>query len=84
MRRFTVTVPQEAIDDVQARLAATRWIGDAIRDEPGYGASLGFVQALCRHWHERFDWRAVEAGVNALPNWKTTVDGLDLHFIHRQ
>ena len=84
MRTFTVDVADEAIEDLRARLAAARWIGDAIRDEPGYGATLGFVQGLCAHWLHGFDWRAVEARINALPNWLTDIDGLALHFIHRR
>lgn len=83
MRAFTVNVVDTAIADLRARLAATRWIDDAVRDEPGYGASLGFVRGLCAHWLERFDWRAVEARINALPNYLAEIDGLDLHFIHR-
>lgn len=82
MRAFRVEVAEEALMDLQARLRATRWIEDAVRDEPGYGATLGFVQGLCAHWRDRFDWRGVEARINALPNWLTGIDGLDIHFIH--
>jgi microsomal epoxide hydrolase len=83
LRAFRVEVAEEALVDLQARLRATRWIEDAIRDEPGYGASLGFVRGLCARWLDGFDWRRVEARINALPNWLTGLDGLDLHFIHR-
>lgn len=82
MRGFRVEIAEEALEDLQARLRATRWIGDAIRDEPGYGASLGFVQGLCMRWMDHFDWRGVEARINALPGWLAELDGLDLHFIH--
>lgn len=82
MRAFRVEVAEEALADLQARLRATRWIEDAIRDEPDYGATRGFVQGLCAHWRDRFDWRGVEARINALPNWLTEIDGLDIHFIH--
>ena len=83
MRDFTVNVADKAIEDLRARLRATRWIEDAIRDEPGYGATIGFVRGLCAHWLDHFDWRAVEARINALPNTIATIDGLGLHFIHR-
>lgn len=83
MREFRVKIAEEALEDLRARLRATRWIEDAIRDEPGYGASLGFVRNLCALWQGGFDWRGVEARLNALPNWLAELDGLDLHFIHR-
>ncbi|MBW8755451.1 MAG: epoxide hydrolase [Sphingomonadales bacterium] len=83
MRAFRVEIAEQALDDLRARLSATRWIGDAIRNEPGYGATLDFVQALCARWLDGFDWRGVEARINALPGWLAEVDGLDLHFIHR-
>jgi epoxide hydrolase len=83
LRAFTLKVAEEALEDLRARLRATRWIDDAVRDRPDYGATLGFVRDLCDHWLDRFDWRAVEARVNALRNYMTEIDGLDLHFIHR-
>ncbi len=78
-----VEVAEAALEDLRRRLRASRWIGDAVRNEAGYGASLDFVQGLCARWLDGFDWRAVEARINALPGWLTEVDGLDLHFIHR-
>ncbi|MEZ5736380.1 MAG: epoxide hydrolase [Novosphingobium sp.] len=83
MRPFTVKIPDEALDDVRRRLVATRWIGDVAGDAPGYGASLSFTRGLADYWLHGFDWRALEARINAQPQILTEIDGLQIHAIHR-
>ena len=79
---FVVAVDQAVLDDLQARLRATRW-PDAL---PGSGWELGtdlaYLQQLCRSWAEDFDWRRFEARLNAFPQFLTTVDGQRLHYLH--
>lgn len=79
---FRADVPQSVLDDLRARLARTRW-PDALE---GAGWRLGtepsFLRRLCAHWGEGFDWRAQEARLNALPQFRAAVDGVGLHFVH--
>jgi microsomal epoxide hydrolase len=84
LRAFTVHVDEAALADVQRRLAATRWIDDPTRGAPGYGAPLALVRRLCEHWRTAFDWRALEARINAQPQLIAEIDGLDIHAIHRR
>ncbi|MBA0125311.1 epoxide hydrolase [Haloechinothrix sp. YIM 98757] len=82
MRQFRVEASQEALDDLRARLTATRWPAET----PDVGWSRGVPQAylreLAEYWHSGFDWRAVEARVNEFPQFVTTIDGTDIHFLH--
>jgi microsomal epoxide hydrolase len=84
LRAFTVHVEDAALADVVRRLAATRWLADPTHGAPGYGVPLALVQALCAHWQERFDWRALEAQINAQPQLIAEIDGIALHAIHRR
>ena len=81
---FKVDIPQSALHDVAARLRNTRWMEDVVGGDDRYGASLPFVKSLCDHWLNRFDWRALEARINAEPNIVVEVDELTLHAIHRR
>lgn len=80
---FKVDIPQAALDDLAARLRNTRWMEDVVGGDPAYGASIPFVKGLCDHWLNRFDWRALEARINAHPNILVEVDGLTVHAIHQ-
>jgi microsomal epoxide hydrolase len=84
MKAFHVDIAEEALTDVARRLTATRWLDDAHGEDPVYGASLSFARELSDHWLYRFDWRATEARINRFDNWRTEIDGLDLHFIHHR
>ena len=79
---FVVDVDQRVLDDLSARLRATRW-PDAL---PGsgweYGTERGYLQELCGHWADGFDWRAAERRLNAFPQYLTQVDGERLHYLH--
>jgi pimeloyl-ACP methyl ester carboxylesterase len=78
---FTLHVPDAAIADLRERLVRTRFPDQA--GEPwAYGTDVAYMQALVRYWQNGFDWRAVEAQLNALPQYKVPLHGIDLHFIH--
>jgi pimeloyl-ACP methyl ester carboxylesterase len=82
IRPFTFHAPDEALMDLRHRINATRWpdreqVGDASQ-----GVQLSTIQKLARYWATEHDWRRIEARLNALPNFVTTIDGLDIHFIH--
>lgn len=79
---FTLHVPDEAIADLRRRLAATRFPDQAPGEPWAYGSDLGYMRDLVRYWAESFDWRAQEARLNALPQYKVPLDDIDLHFIH--
>jgi pimeloyl-ACP methyl ester carboxylesterase len=82
IRRYTVNVPQAELDDLQRRLVATRWPDRETVADQSQGAQLAKIQDLVRYWATDYDWRKAEAKLNALPQFLTEVDGLDLHFIH--
>src|SRR3546814_16619746 len=82
IRPFRIAVPQVMIDDLGARLAATRWPEKETVDDWDQGVPLAYAQELAAYWRDRHDWRRVEARLNALPNFLATVDGLDIIFLH--
>jgi pimeloyl-ACP methyl ester carboxylesterase len=82
IRQFRVDIPQAAIDDVRTRLRATRWPDKETVMDQSQGAQLARLQELVRYWATDYDWRKGEARLNAFPQFKTRIDGLDIHFIH--
>ncbi|PSJ53760.1 epoxide hydrolase family protein [Pseudaminobacter soli (ex Li et al. 2025)] len=82
IRPFRVNVPDEDILDLRRRLAATRWPEKETVADDSQGVPLAMMQDLVRHWQTDYDWRKVEARLNALPQFITEIDGLDIHFIH--
>ncbi|HQT80024.1 MAG TPA: epoxide hydrolase, partial [Rhodopila sp.] len=82
--RFTLAVPDTAIADLRARLAMTRF-PDQAPDEPwAYGTDLDYMRTLVSYWKDSFDWRAQEAALNAYPQFKVPLHGIDVHFLHVQ
>lgn len=81
-RPFALAVPDEAIADLKARLALTRFPDQAPGAAWAYGTDLDYMQELVAYWRDRFDWRAEEARLNAFPQWKLGLDDIDLHFLH--
>ena len=81
VRLFHVSVPQEAIDDLRARLRATRFPERPVKDR-SQGVPLAQAQALVQYWESRYDWRRFETELNSFPNCRTLIDGLGIHFIH--
>jgi pimeloyl-ACP methyl ester carboxylesterase len=82
IRSFHVDVPDAMLDDLRLRIAATRWPDKELVSDAAQGVQLATMQALTRYWATEHDWRKTEAKLNALPQFKTTIDGLDIHFIH--
>src|ERR1700716_2922716 len=82
IRPFQVSVPDEQLKDLRGRIAATRWPRKELVADGSQGVQLGMLQALTRYWATDYDWRRCEARLNALPQFKTEIDGLDIHFIH--
>lgn len=82
IRRFTVKVPQEEIDDLRRRIAATRWPDTETVGDASQGPQLANVRELVDYWGSDYDWRKAEAQLNSLPQFVTTIDGVDVHFIH--
>jgi pimeloyl-ACP methyl ester carboxylesterase len=82
VRPFRVDVPEEDLDDLRRGLAATRWPSKELVEDRSQGVQLATMQELARYWTTDYDWRKAEAKLNALPQFKTEIDGLDIHFIH--
>lgn len=79
---FRIDVPQGVLDDLTDRLARTRWTSDFANDRWTYGANAAYLRELTEHWRERYDWRAREAMMNALPQFRTVIDDVPVHFVH--
>jgi pimeloyl-ACP methyl ester carboxylesterase len=82
VRPFGINVPEEELVDLRRRIAATRWPEKETVADQSQGVQLATIQALARYWGTEYDWRKVEAKLNALPQFMTEIDGLDIHFIH--
>jgi pimeloyl-ACP methyl ester carboxylesterase len=80
--RFHLDVPEAELADLRERLLRTRWPERETVDDWSQGVPLNYVQELCRYWAEAYDWRATEARLNAIPQFRTTIAGLDIHFLH--
>jgi pimeloyl-ACP methyl ester carboxylesterase len=79
---FHVDVPAEALDDLRGRINATRWPSRELVDDRSQGVQLATIQELAGYWAGEYDWRACETRLNALPQFTTEIDGVDIHFIH--
>jgi pimeloyl-ACP methyl ester carboxylesterase len=82
IRPFTAEIPQSEIDDLRRRVQATRWPDRETVGDASQGAQLEKLQKLVAYWGTGYDWRRLEAKLNALPQFVTNLDGLDIHFIH--
>ena len=82
IRPFGIEVPQEDLDELRRRITAVRWPTKELVDDREQGVQLATIQALSRYWTMDYDWRACEARLNELPQFKTEIDGVDVHFIH--
>jgi pimeloyl-ACP methyl ester carboxylesterase len=82
IRPFTVDIPQDQLDDLGRRVAATRWPSKELVEDRSQGVQLATMQALARYWTSDYDWRKCEAKLNALPQFTTEIDGVEFHFIH--
>ena len=82
IRPFTFNAPQAKLDDLRRRLAATQWPERETVADESQGMPLATMRELARYWATDYDWRKAEAKLNALPQFITNIDGLDIHFIH--
>src|SRR5919106_1605367 len=82
IRPFTIETPETDLEDLRARIVATRFPERETVDDASQGPQLATMQALARYWAEEYDWRECEEKLKALPHFLTEIDGLDIHFIH--
>ena len=82
IRPFHVNVPEAELTELRRRINATRWPERETVTDATQGVQLATVQALVRYWATEYDWRKIEEEMNALPQFITEIDGLDIHFIH--
>ena len=82
IRPFHVNIPEEKIADLRRRIAATRWPSAELVEDRSQGVQLATLRELARYWSTEYDWRKAEARLNALPQFTTRIDGVDIHFIH--
>ena len=82
VRPFRINVPEAELTELRRRINATRWPERETVTDASQGVQLATIQALARYWATEYDWRKVEARLNALPQFITEIDGLDIHFIH--
>jgi pimeloyl-ACP methyl ester carboxylesterase len=82
IRPFQVEVAQEDLDDLRRRIAETRWPSRELVTDRSQGVQLATLKKLARYWANDYDWRKAEAKLNALPQFTTEIDGVDIHFIH--
>ena len=82
IRPFKVQVPKKDLADLRKQILATRWPDQEIVGDQSQGVQLATVRKLADYWATKYDWRKAEAKLNALPQFKTTIDGVEIHFIH--
>jgi len=82
IRPFRIQVSDKALADLRRRILATQWPEKETVSDQSQGVPLATMQRLAKHWATDYDWRKVEAKLNALPQFITNIDGLDIHFIH--
>jgi hypothetical protein len=82
IRPFQVNFPEAELTELRRRVEATRWPERETVNDISQGVPLAVSQKLARYWAKQYDWRKVEARLNAVPNFITEIDGLDIHFIH--
>jgi epoxide hydrolase len=80
--QFVIDIPDADLDDLRQRLSQTRWPDPETVADWSQGIPLAYVRQLCDYWRERYDWRASEARLNRFPQFRTQIDGLDIHFVH--
>jgi hypothetical protein len=82
IRPFHINVPEEALADLRRRIAETRWPDRETVADQSQGVQLATMQELVHYWGTKYDWRKAEAKLNALPQFATTIDGIDIQFVH--
>jgi len=80
IRPFRISIPEDALEDLNDRLARTRWPQELSDVGWSRGVPLGYLRELASYWTDEFDWREQEAKLNEIPQFLTTIDGQDIHF----
>lgn len=81
---FKIDIPESTLKDLRERLARTRWPDDFGNDQWQYGANTAYMKELCAYWEKQYDWRAAEREMNSFSHFRTTVEGMPIHFIHER
>ena len=81
---FTIRVPDAVLTDLQARLKNARYPQEITGTGWTYGTDLAYLKSLVNYWQNGYDWRAQERKLNQLPQFKTVIDGLEIHFVHQK
>ncbi len=79
---FRIQIPDAELDDLRRRITHARWPDEQTVDDWSQGVPLAYLKDLCRYWAGSYDWRATEARLNALTQFRTEIDGLGIHFVH--
>ena len=79
---FQIDIPETNLDDLRRRLRQTRWPEAETVDDWSQGVPLAYLRDLCDYWQENYNWRACEASLNRFPQFRTQIDGVDIHFLH--
>src|SRR5215475_2789686 len=82
IRPYTIQTPEADLEELQRRVAATRWPDKEPVADQSQGVSLKTAQQIANYWQSNYDWRQCEAKLNSLPQFMTEIDGLDIHFLH--
>ena len=82
IRPFHVDIPEEELSDLRRRIEATRSPSKELVEDRSQGVQLATIQELAGYWATEYDWRKAEARLNALPQFTTEIDGVEIHFIH--
>src|SRR5262245_60138186 len=82
IRSFQIEIPDEQIDDLRRRITATRWPTKELVEDRSQGVQLATLRELADYWTTEYDWRTCETRLNALPQFTTKIDGVNIHFIH--
>lgn len=84
IEEFRISIPEQALQDLQARLENTRFADDFANEDWAYGTNRDSLEAFVRHWRQDYHWREHEAEINRHPHFKTSIDGVPIHFMHRK
>ncbi len=79
---FEIAIPQDELDDLRLRLGRTRWADDYGNHDWRYGVERRWLEEMIAYWRDGYDWRATERAINRYPNFKVSIDGIPLHFVH--
>ena len=83
-KSFKINIKQSILDDLKSRIANTRWTDEIENSKWEYGTNKTYLEELCKYWENSFDWKKQEEYLNSFPHFKTTIDGVGLHYIHQK